>query len=426
MSWSFLSAVRKQCIEVPLSAVSVSLLPCRHKHIHRKYLSKRLDYINKNQPEDSKITCKSQKLMIYNNIIDHCYPGAYHLLPLGVRVLEKLIKIIDFELEAIGALKMQMPILAPSKLWKKSGRWKTTGSELFRLKDRNQHEYCLGPTHEEIITELVAQEGYISYRNLPMMLYQINTKFRDESWPKFGLLRGREFEMKDMYTFDASEDDAMITYEQVCEVYGKIFDRLKIKYIKVLGSTGNIGGKLSHEFHFPADVGEDTVKICESCGYGANVEVLGKENTTCPECNSDLKQLTCIEVGHSFLLGTKYSDVFNAKFTEGYKADEMKNLADELYDELNEGEVVIDDRTKLSVGKRLFTAKRKGFPYVVVVGRQATETPVLYEVIDMTNDETKFMEKHELLKLMADIETTKPAMISNILNLDIIDMKPDM
>ncbi|GFR99838.1 proline--tRNA ligase [Elysia marginata] len=202
--------------------------------------------------------------MLYNDIIAQSYAGGFHMLPLGLRALEKLTRLVDEEMQAIGGQKIAMTSLAPESLWQTSGRWAAAGSELFKLTDRQKHQFCLGPTHEELVTKLLANIAQVSYKQLPIKLYQITRKFRDEMAPKYGLLRGREFEMKDLYTFDSNEEKALETYNGVCVAYDKIFDRLGVPYAKVAGATGIIGGSLSHEYHYFADVGQDSVLLCDS------------------------------------------------------------------------------------------------------------------------------------------------------------------
>ncbi|XP_033738869.1 probable proline--tRNA ligase, mitochondrial, partial [Pecten maximus] len=223
-------------------------------------------------PESSKLVCKSHKLFLFASIVQQCYFGGYNLLPLGQRVQDKLVKIIDQELERIGCQKMSMTTLAPAKLWKKTGRWDNIGNELFRLTDRKKIEFCLGPTHEEVITNILATGPMLSYKRLPIKMYQVTRKFRDENSPKYGFLRSREFDMKDLYTFDATLEEATETYNSVCTAYNRILDRLGLDYDIVIGSTGNIGGSLSHEFQIKADIGEDTIHVCKKCGFGANSE----------------------------------------------------------------------------------------------------------------------------------------------------------
>lgn len=187
-------------------------------------------------------------------------------------------KVIDEEMEAVGGVKMSMPKLLPKELWERTGRWNDMGSELIRLKDRKGEDFCLAPTHEEIVTSIVAS-GVSSKKHLPLRLYQIGDKYRDEARPRFGLLRGREFVMKDMYSFDSTQSDAMNTYDEVRGAYHNIMRRLELPYAVAEADSGNIGGNLSHEFHALTDIGEDTLLWCKETGYHANLEK-AKSNTT--------------------------------------------------------------------------------------------------------------------------------------------------
>ncbi len=197
--------------------------------------------------------------------------GVYTLLPLGVRVQRKVEQILREELNRSGAQEVFLPTLNPAELWRKTGRWEVYGKELIRLKDRHERDFCLGPTHEEVITDLVAREVR-SYRDLPLNLYQIQTKFRDEIRPRFGVMRGREFTMKDGYSFDRNEADAEKSYEEMVQAYTRIFRRCGLKFSAVEADSGAIGGSFSHEFMVMADTGEEAITVCDSCGYAANVE----------------------------------------------------------------------------------------------------------------------------------------------------------
>ncbi|KAJ1961764.1 hypothetical protein IWQ62_003757 [Dispira parvispora] len=198
--------------------------------------------------------------------------GIYTLLPLGQRVLGHLERLVDrIMVERLEAHKLGLAHLLPATLWKRSGRWVTTGKELFRLTDRKQTDYCLGPTHEEEITQLIARE-VTSHRQLPLRLYQVGRKFRDEVRPRSGLLRAREFVMKDLYSFDVDSTSAQETYDQVRLAYRQFFDHLGVAYLEAKADSGNIGGSLSHEFHLPASIGEDVLLQCGQCGYTANQE----------------------------------------------------------------------------------------------------------------------------------------------------------
>lgn len=207
--------------------------------------------------------------------------GIYSYLPLGMRTLAKITRIVDEEMESVGGQKLNMPKLLPRELWEKTGRWNDMGSELVRLKDRKGEDFCLAPTHEEVITSLVAS-GVNSVKQLPMRLYQIGDKYRDEARPRFGLLRAREFVMKDMYSFDETKEGAMRTYEEVRGAYDRVMKRLEIPYAVAEADSGNIGGNLSHEFHALASIGEDSLLCCPSSSYHANAEKA--KSTTISKC----------------------------------------------------------------------------------------------------------------------------------------------
>lgn len=193
------------------------------------------------------------------------------MLPLALKTLQNIENIIDEEMSKIGAQKTKMPLLVQSDLWEKSGRWATAGPELFKLKDRKSNDACLAPTHEEVFTQLLGMEQ-ISHKLLPQRLYQIGHKFRDEIRPRFGMLRSREFIMKDLYSFDKSETEALDFYNNVEIAYKTIFKRIGIETVKVDADSGNIGGSISHEFHALSEIGEDSIVICNGCGYASNVE----------------------------------------------------------------------------------------------------------------------------------------------------------
>ncbi|KAI8050248.1 hypothetical protein BDF22DRAFT_778060 [Syncephalis plumigaleata] len=214
----------------------------------------------------------SHQLLLRAGFIRQSASGIYTLLPFAVRSIAKLERLVDEEMEAIGACKLSLPMLLSADHWRKTGRWDTMQQELFRLKDRKESDFCLAPTHEEEITRLVADE-ISSYRQLPLRLYQIGRKYRDELRPRSGLLRGREFIMKDLYTFDVNVEAAERTYFDVVEAYKRIFTRLSIPFAIAKADTGNIGGSLSHEFHICSQVGEDTLLSCSECDYTANEEL---------------------------------------------------------------------------------------------------------------------------------------------------------
>jgi prolyl-tRNA synthetase len=212
----------------------------------------------------------SHQLMIRSGIMRQLASGIYEWLPLGLRVLYKVENIVREEMNSIGAQEVSLPAMQPRELWEESGRWDFYGKELIRLKDRNKRDFCLGPTHEEVITDLVRREVR-SYKELPLLLYQFQTKFRDEIRPRFGVIRAREFYMKDAYSFDATDKNAVTSYNNVFETYSRIFQRCGLKFRSVEAQTGAIGGAFSHEFMVIADTGEEIIVSCK-CGYAANLE----------------------------------------------------------------------------------------------------------------------------------------------------------
>ena len=220
-------------------------------------------------PADADIV--SHRLLLRAGYIRRVTSGVYDFLPLGIRVLRKIEQIIREEMNRAGAQELLMPMTQPAELWQRSGRWEKYGRELLRFVDRHDHPSCLGPTHEEVICDLVAGD-LRSWRQLPMNLYQIQAKFRDEIRPRFGLLRGREFVMKDAYSFHADDDDLMREYDHMYVTYQKIFSRFGLRFRAVEADTGSIGGNRSHEFHVLAEAGEDLLAYCTGCEYAANVE----------------------------------------------------------------------------------------------------------------------------------------------------------
>lgn len=213
----------------------------------------------------------SHQLMLRVGLIRGLASGIYSWLPLGLRVLRKVEAIIREELNASGAQEILMPMVHPAELWHQSGRWDAMGPELLRFQDRRQRDYCLAPTHEEVVTDL-ARNTLFSYRQLPVNLYQIHTKYRDEIRPRFGVMRAREFIMMDAYSFHTNEDSLRETYDEMYHCYGRILDRLGLQYRVVQADSGAIGGQLSHEFQVLADTGEDVLAVSDQGDYAANVE----------------------------------------------------------------------------------------------------------------------------------------------------------
>jgi prolyl-tRNA synthetase len=213
----------------------------------------------------------SHRLMLRAGLIRKVAAGIYTYLPLGLRVIRKVERIVREEMNRAGAQEVLMPIVSPAELWKETGRWDYYGKEMFRLKDRHERDFCLGPTHEEVITDLFRREVR-SYRQLPLNFYQIQTKFRDEIRPRFGLMRGREFIMKDAYSFDKDEAGARVSYQKMYDAYHRVFSRCGLNFRAVEADTGLIGGTSSHEFMVLADTGEETIVYSDGGSYAANVE----------------------------------------------------------------------------------------------------------------------------------------------------------
>ncbi|WP_417448267.1 proline--tRNA ligase [Idiomarina abyssalis] len=224
----------------------------------------------KETPSDAEIV--SHQLMLRAGMIRKVAAGLYTWTPTGLRVLRKVENVVREEMEAINALEILMPMVQPADLWQESGRWDDYGPELLRIKDRNQRDFLLGPTHEEIISQLVRKE-VSSYKQLPLTLFQIQTKFRDEIRPRFGVMRAREFMMKDAYSFHLTDESLQKTYDDMYKAYSRIFERLGLDYRPVIADTGSIGGSHSHEFHVLASSGEDAIAFSDSSDYAANVEM---------------------------------------------------------------------------------------------------------------------------------------------------------
>ncbi|CAH8512615.1 unnamed protein product [Dicrocoelium dendriticum] len=402
-------------------------------------------------------SCLSQRLLTYAGFISHSSAGVFVLLPLFNRVLEKFTNLVSSKMTALGAQRLWLPCLGAKEAWETSGRW-TALDQLFRLTDRNDKHYCLQPTHEEEITSLLSNFD-ISYKTLPVLLYQISSKFRDELRPRHGLLRCREFIMKDLYSFDQTPSNALETYNNVCNAYTEILSTLNIPFFKVIADAGHIGGLLSHEFHIPLAVGEDVLCVCERCGTGFNAELkdgLDRIKSESPEyCSHSFKQTKGIEVGHCFLLGQRYSKCFNATYSsqdgprlfemgcfglgltrliaasvEHFTTTAFADLPTESITELRwppafapfsgavalqkesakdaipltelqsllhvlsltpegvphrpqvHGDVLIDDRTSLSLGRKLLDLRRLGIPWILVAKSRVSSSRH-YELIDV-------------------------------------------
>lgn len=244
----------------------------------------------KETPSDAEII--SHQLMLRAGMIRKLASGLYTWLPLGLRILRKIEKIIREEMDRTGALEVLMPVVQPAELWQESARWEKYGAELLRMKDRHQRDFCLGPTHEEVITDLARRE-LRSYKQLPITFYQIQTKFRDEIRPRFGVMRAREFTMKDAYSFHANQDSLQRTYLAMYNAYTQIFSRLGLAFRAVQADTGSIGGSASHEFQVLADSGEDLIVYSDSSDYAANIELATTliNNSTRPAATASMQMI---------------------------------------------------------------------------------------------------------------------------------------
>ncbi len=355
----------------------------------------------------------SHKLSLKAGLLNSLASGIFSYLPLGLRVLKNIENIVRSYMDTFGAQELLMPGLQPIELWKKTGRDELLGEVMFKFDDRRQRKLCLGPTHEEIVTDLVRK--YItSYKQLPVILYQIQTKFRDEIRPRFGLVRSCEFIMKDAYSFDKDEQGLDENYKKMREAYDNIFKACDLDVIVLKADSGMMGGSDSEEFLVEADSGEDILKFCKEC----NRYYKDKEN--CPECKGVLEEKKALEIGHIFKLGTKYSGVQGAGFidSQGVKRDiimgcygigvsrllpaiiesnydqegiiwpkkvapfdlelvilgddaQLKETAFNIYDKLtSQGrEVLIDDRNE-SAGVKFNDAYLLGMPYLFIMGKK--------------------------------------------------------
>lgn len=396
----------------------------------------------KEAPKDAE--AMSHKLLTRAGLVKQVAAGIYSYLPLGYKVLKKIEDITREELDALGCTELLLPALCPSDLWKESGRWDAYGPEMMRLKDRKDRDFLLGPTHEEVVT-FITRDYLNSYKKLPVAVYQIQTKFRDELRPRFALMRGREFSMKDLYSFHADEEDLNVWYKLVWDAYKRIFARCGLEVKVVDSDTGQIGGKEAHEFMVMSEVGEDTITYCNDCDYGSNIEFSGlAEGDECPVCGGKISIAKGIEVGNIFKLGTKYSEPMNAKFLDkdgkmnpivmgcyglgvsrtlmavveqnnddngiiwpdelkpfdfhvicvDPKKDDISEAAFNIYNELRKDyECLIDDRLERP-GAKFKDADLIGVPYRITVGRDVKEG--LVEVKNRKTGETNMVKIEEV------------------------------
>ncbi len=386
----------------------------------------------------------SHKILLKGGYIKQNAAGVYTYLPLGYRVIKKIENIIREELDNIGCSELLMPALQLKDLWVESGRWDNYGKELMRLKDRHDRDFCLGPTHEEVITSIV-RDTVTSYKKLPIALYQIQTKFRDEFRPRFGLMRGREFIMKDLYTFSTTQEDLDEWYLKVRGAYQNILNRLELNYRIVRADSGNIGGKSSEEFMILCDIGEDTIVYSDSSDFASNTELYDlKDGDPSPDGIGTIKTAKGIEAGHIFKLGAKYSEPMKAMFIDKdgkqkpiimgcygigisrllmavleqhYKGDKAVwpkeirpfdvhilpldkegtpnyQVALDLCDKLKKKgyDVLFDDRSE-SPGVKFKDADLIGIKNRVIVGRKASDGIIEFEDLENNNNEEITIEK---------------------------------
>ena len=383
-------------------------------------------------PADAEII--SHQLMIRAGLVRQVSSGIYNWLPIGKKVLQKVENIIRKEMNIAGAQEILMPMVQPAALWEESGRIDQYGQELLVFLDRHENKFCLGPTHEEIITDL-CKNLLTSYKQLPVTLYQIQTKFRDEIRPRFGVMRSREFLMKDAYSFDLDKKSLDQSYSVMKEAYIKIFDSLGLDYRIVKADSGAIGGSDSEEFHVLADSGEDLLAFSDKSEYAINAELLTElqdgqdpyslEGKPSPDGKGLLKLKKCIEVGHIFKLGRKYSEILNLRIqgenndihpemgcygigasrivaaaieqnhdekgiiwpkalapfevalveVNPKKKDEIKEKSSEIYNLLKENDIDVlwDDREKRP-GVKFTDMEVTGIPLTIIIGERTLET----------------------------------------------------
>ena len=282
----------------------------------------------KDSPQDAEVI--SHQLMLRAGMIRKVSSGIYTWLPLGLKVLRKIENIVREEMDQSGAQEVLMPMVHPKELWEETKRWEKMGPELLRFKDRHDRDFCLGPTHEEVITDLV-RNNVKSYKELPLNIYQIQTKFRDEIRPRYGVMRGREFLMKDSYSFNIDEVSLQETYLLMRNTYKKILERIGLEYKIVKADSGAIGGDASEEFHVLAENGEDTIAISDASEFAINTELLlnegedisSLEGKPSPDGNGVIEIKKGIEVGHIFQLGKIYTELMkvNVLNQEGRAVD---------------------------------------------------------------------------------------------------------
>jgi len=407
--------------------------------------SKNFAPLIKDTPAEAEVI--SHQLLLRSGMIRKVASGIYNWLPLGFKTLKLVENIVREEMANTGSQEIFMPMVQPRDLWDDSKRWDKFGPELLRFKDRHERDFCLGPTHEEIITDLI-RNNLSSYKELPLSLFQIQTKFRDEIRPRYGIMRGREFLMKDAYSFHLDQECLNDTYQTIREAYKALFNRLGLDYKIVKADSGAIGGEISEEFHVLAESGEDTLAFSEESEIAINAELLINENEsidslqgkTFPDSQEEIKLAKGIEVGHIFQLGNVYSSAMNATVLDengNRQALQMgcygigvsrivaaaieqnhddkgiiwpKNIApiqisilpifkessdktfifaEKLYKDLSKLglRVMLDDRQE-RFGKKITESELVGSSYAVVIGKSYTENKTI-ELISRNGDKTE-------------------------------------
>ena len=384
----------------------------------------------KDAPQEAEVI--SHKLMLRAGMIKKVASGIYTWLPLGLKVLKKVENIVREEMDSSGAQEVFMPMVQPKELWDETNRWEKMGPELLRIKDRHERDFCLGPTHEEVITDII-RTNVKSYKELPLNIYQIQTKFRDEVRPRYGIMRGREFLMKDSYSFNIDEDSLQETYLNMRETYKRVLERIGLDYKISAADSGAIGGDSSEEFHVLAENGEDTIAVSNSSEFAINTELLLKEGEDItslegkpsPDGEGTIEIKKGIEVGHIFKLGKLYAESMKANVLNkegkastlymgcygigvsrlvaaaieqnyddkgiiwphsiapydinivaiGYgKSEEIAKASNDLHDELEEMgySVLLDDR-KDGYGTKMKDSELIGIPLSIIIGKQYIE-----------------------------------------------------
>ncbi|MBU1017169.1 MAG: proline--tRNA ligase [Patescibacteria group bacterium] len=376
----------------------------------------------------------SHKYLARGGFIDQLMSGVYTYLPLGWRVHTKISNIIREEMNKIGGQEILMPALQKKSQWLETGRWDKIDPPLFKFKDRHNKELALGPTHEEVVTDL-ARRFVGSYKDLPFAVYQIQNKFRNEMRAVGGLLRVREFVMKDMYSFHKDKEDFADFYKTVIKAYFTIFERCGLKEVRLMDAdSGSIGGEYSNEFGVPCENGEDKMYVCKSCDWAGNVEAVGDKVAKCPKCGGGVVLKNNVENGHIFMLGTEYSEAMKAYFTDKdgvkkplvmgcygiglgrlmativeqnyddkgiiwpenvapfdyyltYVEEELKDRAFEYYKKMLGVDVLFDDRS-ISIGTKFADCDLLGIPKRIVISKKSIEQGGV-EIKDRRSGEVK-------------------------------------